>query len=317
MALKIGIYLPIYGGWYPNQVQEEEKLPSFEYVKQVAQEAERIGIDSLWIPDHLLNPIKGEDAPSLEAWTLATAVLEATEKVYVAHTTLCEAFRYPAVLAKSAATLNEISESRLWLSLGAGWYKREFESYGLSFMDHKERIARAKETLQIIKKMWEEESVNYKGKYYSVTKGTLEPKPDPLPFIWYAGMTDESQELAAEEADGWLMKSSNLEEAQEHIIDMQKRLKKYNRDNIELAIPALTFVRETDEEAKKHVEYLLGDEKEILFDTLDTGLVGSYESAAEKIAQLEDMGIEHIILKLTPILRELQNVKKLIDMIKK
>jgi FMNH2-dependent dimethyl sulfone monooxygenase len=79
--IKIGMYLPMYGGWYQSAVNEEEKMPTYNYVKQVALEAERIGIHSLWIPDHMLNPLKGERAPSLEAWTLATAIAEATTSV--------------------------------------------------------------------------------------------------------------------------------------------------------------------------------------------------------------------------------------------
>ena len=89
---KIGLYLPVYGGWFPSSksakaeadgvyfAKEDEKPPTYDYVRKVALEAEKIGIDSLWIPDHMLNPIKGENTPSLEAWTLSTAIAEATEK---------------------------------------------------------------------------------------------------------------------------------------------------------------------------------------------------------------------------------------------
>jgi len=85
--------LPVYGGWLPSREsgraqaegiysigEEEEKPPTYDYVKQVALEAERIGLHSLWIPDHMLNPIKGERAPSLESWTLASAIAEATDR---------------------------------------------------------------------------------------------------------------------------------------------------------------------------------------------------------------------------------------------
>ena len=131
--VRIGLYLPVYGGWLPQSGSAKalesgvsfdgdgEHPPTYAYVKRVAVKAEEIGVDSLWIPDHMLNPIKGEKAPSLEAWTLATALAEATDKVIIAHTTLCEAFRYPAVLAKQGATLADISGGRFLLSLGAGW----------------------------------------------------------------------------------------------------------------------------------------------------------------------------------------------------
>lgn len=327
--IRIGIYLPVYGGWLPSRESgkamadgayfsgEEEEQPTYAYVKRVALEAEKIGVDSLWIPDHMLNPIKGERAPSLEAWTLATAIAEATEKVIIAHTTLCEAFRYPAVLAKQAATLNEISNGRFWLSIGAGWFKREYEAYGLPFYEHDERVARAGEAIKIIKRLWQEDSVTFNGKYYSITNGVLEPKPEPKPPVWYAGVSEASRNLVAELADGWLMRGCNLEEAKKNIADMQQRLKRKGRVEIEFAIPALTFIRDTDDEARKYMERLTGGRKNVLDRTLDTGLIGSPETVAEKIRQLESIGIDHVLLQLTPTLKELQYVKDVLDILRK
>ncbi len=327
--IRIGIYLPVYGGWLPSRESgkamadgayfsgEEEEQPTYAYVKRVALEAEKIGVDSLWIPDHMLNPIKGERAPSLEAWTLATAIAEATEKVIIAHTTLCEAFRYPAVLAKQAATLNEISNGRFWLSIGAGWFKREYEAYGLPFYEHDERVARAGEAIKIIKRLWQEDSVTFNGKYYSITNGVLEPKPEPKPPVWYAGVSEASRNLVAELADGWLMRGCNLEEAKKNIADMQQRLKRKGRVEIEFAIPALTFIRDTDDEARKYMRRLTGGRKNVLDRTLDTGLIGSPETVAEKIRQLESIGIDHVLLQLTPTLKELQYVKDVLDILRK
>ncbi len=314
--IKIGMYLPVYGGWFRHSTNEEEKPPTYRYVKQTAIEAEKIGIDSLWIPDHMLNPIKNDRTPSLEAWTLATAIAEATTKVNISHTTLCEAFRYPAVLAKHATTLHDISNGRFWLSIGAGWFKREYQAYGLPFYPHDERVARTKEAIQIITKLWEEESVTFKGEYYSLSNGILEPKPDPRPPIWYAGMSEASRSLVAEEADGWLMRGCSLEEAQSNIVDMHERLKKKRRDTIEFAIPALTFIRDTAEKAEEYIEKVTGDNKDVPDRTLDTGLVGTPEMVARKINQLENIGIDHVLLQLTPTLRELQQVRKVLDCLK-
>lgn len=170
--VKLGLWLPTYGGWFP-QVEEEERLPTYDYAKEVALTAEKAGIDSLWIPDHLLNPLKGEDSPSLEAWTLAAGIAEATEEIVISHTTLCEAFRYPAVLAKQAATMCDLSDNRFWLSLGAGCYKREYTAYGLVWHEHDERVKRAQEAMQLIKRLWNEDKINFEGKFYSVKNGIV------------------------------------------------------------------------------------------------------------------------------------------------
>jgi FMNH2-dependent dimethyl sulfone monooxygenase len=326
--VKIGLYLPVYGGWFPEKKSakaetdgiyfegEKEEPPTYEYVKRTAIEAEKIGIDSLWIPDHMLNPIKGERAPSLEAWTVAVGIAEATKKVIIAHTTLCEAFRYPAVLAKQVATLSEISKGRFWLSLGACWFRREFLAYGLPFYPHDDRVDRAREAMQIIKKLWSENNVTYRGKYYSVENCILEPKPDPKPPIWYAGMSEASRNLVAEEADGWLMRGCSLDEAKEFIEDMESRLNYLGRDSIDYAIPGLAFIRETDEQAMEYLKDISGMNRNVLDRTLDTGLIGSPETVAEKIEKLNEIGIDHVLLQLTPTLKELRNVERLLEALK-
>ncbi len=326
--VRIGIYLPVYGGWLPSRESvraeldgvfyegENERPPAYEYVREVALEAERIGVDSLWIPDHMLNPIKGESAPALEAWTTAVAVAEATERVTIVHTTLCEAFRYPAVLAKQAATLAEISKGRFWLSIGAGWYRREYEAYGLPYFRHDERVEKARETIQIVRKLWTEDEVTFEGKYYSVNKGVLVPKPEPLPPIWYAGMSEASRDLVASVADGWLMRGLSLEDAKKYLHEMRDRLREKGREDIEYALPGLTFIRDTDDEAKELVWKLTGGKKAVLDRTLDTGLVGSPETVARKIRQFEEIGIDHVIMQLSPTLDELKNVRKVLDILK-
>jgi FMNH2-dependent dimethyl sulfone monooxygenase len=263
----------------------------------------------------MLNPIKGEQAPSLEAWTLAVAIAEATKKVIIVHTTLCEAFRYPAILAKQVATLQEISNSRFWLSIGAGWFKREYEAYGLPYYRHDERVERAGEAIKIIKRLWSEDYVTFKGKYYSINNGLLVPKPDLIPTVWYAGMSESSRNLVAKEMDGWLMGGCSLEEAKKNIVDMKERLKMEGRSKLKYAIPGLTFIRDTDEDAEKYVSQITGGRKEILDRTLDTGLIGSPQTVANKIKQLEGIGINLVLLQISPTLKELQNVKKIIDIL--
>ena len=191
-----------------------------------------------------------------------------------------------------------------------------YEAYGLPFYEHDDRVDRATEAIQIIKRLWKENCVTFNGKYYSIKNGTLEPKPNPLPPIWYAGMSEASRNLAAAEADGWLMRGCSLEETRDNITDMKKRLKKRGRNEMEFAIPALTFIRDTDEEAEKQLQKITGGRKNLLDRTLDTGLVGSPLAVAEKIKRLKEIGIDHVLLQLTPTFKELQNVEKLLDILK-
>ncbi len=298
--LSFGLYIPVYGGWF-GDIEEDEKEPKYDYLKKIAIKAEELKFDCLWIPDHLLNPIKDEDDPAIESWTLATALAEATEQIKISHTALCEAFRPPAVLAKKAATLNQISDNRFLLSLGAGWYKREYESYGLKYHEHDQRIKKTKEAIQIIKKLWNENRVNYDGEFYSIDKGILEPKPDRNPEIWYAGESAPSRELATEEARGWLMHPHNIERIESNVKDMDNRAK----ENMKYGVPFFTLIRETDEEARSDLKELVSD-KELFERTLETGLIGSPETVRSKLDRVSDLGIDHVLLKLSPTFEEMK-----------
>ncbi|MBO8181264.1 MAG: LLM class flavin-dependent oxidoreductase [Archaeoglobus sp.] len=161
-----------------------------------------------------------------------------------------------------------------------------------------------------------EDSVTFNGKFYSIDNGVLEPKPNPKPPIWYAGVSEASRDLVAEEVDGWLMRGCSLEEAKNNVEDMHKRLDKAGRNKIEFAILGLTFIRRTDEEAKKYLERIAGGRRNVLDRTLDTGLVGSAETVAQKIEQLKEVGIDHVLLQLTPTLAELPYVKGVLEVLR-
>ena len=131
-----------------NADEGEEKV-SYGYAEEVALKAEAIGIDSIWVPDHMLNPIKGEREPTLEAWTTLTAIGAVARRLELFHTTICQGFRYPAVLAKMCATMQDVVGGRFRLSIGAGWYKREFQAYEVPFHSHDDRIDRTREQIEI------------------------------------------------------------------------------------------------------------------------------------------------------------------------
>lgn len=245
------------------------------------------------VPDHLLNPIKGEEQPSLEAWTTLAALAPITHSVKLAHTTLCYAFRHPAVLAKMAATLNDVSDGRFILSLGAGWFEREFQAYGLEFISHDLRVEATGEAIQLIKELWTKKEVTFDGKYFSVEQAILEPKPiqKPRPPIWYGGDSEVSQRIAAEHADVWLF--SGLPPAT--LIKTIKSLKKkYSIRRIEYAMSAVTISAEKQDEAVKRAKNWFPEE---FNDIISSGLVGSFRHIIDKIEKLAEIGVNYLILQ--------------------
>lgn len=178
--IKFGIFLPSYAFRTEKRARQ-----LFNRLHNLVLECERLEYDSVWLDDHLMmNKI-----PILESWTTLSALAVATERIRLGTMVTCNSFRNPALLAKMASTLDNISNGRLELGIGAGVQENEHKAYGFSFSLSKARIERMSEAIAIIKKMWIQEKVNYKGKYYRIIDAVCEPKPvqNPHPPIIVGG----------------------------------------------------------------------------------------------------------------------------------
>ncbi len=302
MALRIGVYLPMYGTMIRGIRIDPE--PDFAYAKRVALLAEQMGLHSIWAPDHLLNPMRGEAAGALEAWTVVAALAGVTQRITLAHTTLCQAFRYPAVLAKMITTLDDICQGRFICCVGAGWYKREFEAYGIPWDDHAGLIARGREQILILKKLWTESEVTFQGRYFQLKRCTVEPKPfqKPHPPIWWAGDSEASQEVVAELADGWLM-GDRTPDGAKHSIQEIRDLSAERQ--IEYALSCHLIIENSDEKAKRKLRELLGGDDTTLSEIMERGLIGAPETIAQKLQRYEEAGIDYLLLKPAPTLQGL------------
>jgi probable F420-dependent oxidoreductase len=162
--LRVGIQLP----------EVERRVGWPEYVA-MARAAEEVGFDSIWLGDHLLYRDDGgpERGPH-EAWTLLAGLATVTRTVRVGPLVACTAFHPPAVLAKMAATLAEISGGRFVLGIGAGWNRAEFEAFGLPF-DH--RASRFEEAFTIVRRLLAGARVTFVGRHWSVSDAVLLPPP--------------------------------------------------------------------------------------------------------------------------------------------
>lgn len=149
----------------------------FHVLKRVAEECDGLGVDSLWMPDH----VQLVAGPYLETWTTLSALASATERVRLGTIVLCNSFRYPSLVAKMAASLDVISGGRLELGLGAGWMREEYEAYGYEFPSAKERIAQLREAVRVIRRMWSREAASYRGRNYVVKEAVRSPKPVQKP----------------------------------------------------------------------------------------------------------------------------------------
>jgi alkanesulfonate monooxygenase SsuD/methylene tetrahydromethanopterin reductase-like flavin-dependent oxidoreductase (luciferase family) len=201
--MKIGFFLPA-GADAPNV-----DPPSYAEMRDLALRAEAAGLDSVWIADHLL--FREPDATHLEqthstgiweAWTLLAALAEATSHVELGQLVMCVPFRHPALLAKMAVTLDEVSGGRVILGIGAGWHKPEFDAFGAHF-DH--LASRFEEATQIIAPLLREGRVDFEDQYYFAKHSEILPRgPRPGgPPLLIAATGPRMLRIAAREADLW------------------------------------------------------------------------------------------------------------------
>src|SRR5919106_1494313 len=132
--MRYGYWLPVFGGWLRN-VEDEGMEASWEYVKRLAQRSEQIGYDLTLVAGVFFNHIKGIDAPALEAWSTAAALAAVTERLELM-VAVRPTFHQPAIFAKQAANLDNISNGRLALNVVSSWWSDEARRYGVQFDAH-------------------------------------------------------------------------------------------------------------------------------------------------------------------------------------
>lgn len=200
----------------------------YKEIVNIALEAERAGLDSFWVLDHLHASPRPNEQQMLECWTLLSALATATTRIRLGTLVLNINNRNPALVAKMATTLDQISGGRLEFGVGAGGtnraeqqknlgYEYEFNAYGVSFpMNPSIRIEKLDEGLEIMKRMWTQEKATFQGKHHSITDATCLPKPTqkPHPPIWIGGIGgSKMMRVIVKHANGWnMMRSSTVED---------------------------------------------------------------------------------------------------------
>lgn len=177
------------------------RIPAWNEIRSFAQHAESVGLDSLWVADHLYGNELGRPREGIhEAWTLLTGVAASTRRIGLGQLVTCTSFRSPGVVAKMAITADAISGGRLRLGLGAGWHDEEYRAFGYP-TDH--RVSRFEEALEIIVRLLHGETVTFSGRYYSVAEATLLPAPERRIPVLVAGDGPRMLGLTARHADEW------------------------------------------------------------------------------------------------------------------
>ncbi len=190
--LRVGVQLP--------EVEREVRWPE---LLAMARAAEGIGLDSLWVGDHLLYRWAGQASRGpWEAWSMLAALATATERIQLGPLVTATSFRAPALLAKMAATVDEISGGRLILGLGAGWNETEYRAFGFPF---DQRVARFEEAFTIIRTLLRNGAIDFQGQFYSARDCELLPRGSrPAgPPLMIGSIGARMLQITAPHVDAW------------------------------------------------------------------------------------------------------------------
>lgn len=303
--MKVGMFLPQVGEYATK-----------ENILYVAKEAEKEGIDSVWVLDRLLWPLNPQTPYAarpdgilpvefqnvFDPLTILTYVAGVTKRILLGTSIIDMLFESPVLLAKRFATLDILSDGRTIAGLGIGWSKDEYEVSGVPYKD---KGTRADEFIQALKKIWTDEIVEFKGEFYNIPASKIGPKPlqKPHPPILLGGFSPKTFSRIVNYANGWIGVAGfgPLEQLEQVINGLKEDARKLDKDpsKIDIYIGSYPNVLESP----------------VASDKIRSPMTGTIEQIGSDIEQIKAMGTNHIFFGyMSPSI--LKDMKKIIQVTK-
>lgn len=201
-------------GWHsPSFPVDGSDAPAFAQQVRAALAKVQGSYDSVWVDDHFVPWAKWQpnDTPYVECMTTIATLAAEFPALKFGSSVLCQSYRNPALVAKMAANLQWWTGGRFLFGIGAGWLEEEYRAYGYDFPRPAVRIAQLEEAVEIVRRMWTEQQVTYRGEHYQVEDAWCEPKPDPIPPILIGGGGEQlTLRVVAKHADWWNLPGGDL-----------------------------------------------------------------------------------------------------------
>lgn len=303
--MRLGLALPHY------DTSLAGRPASWGGVARIARLAEETGFDSVWVSDHLFLDWSKYGGPddvqgSLECWTTLSALSAVTKRVRIGSLTLCNDLRNPGLLAKMAASLDLLSDGRLDIGIGAGWYEPEFRAAGLKFDPPRVRIGRLGESVEILGRLLAGEELTFKGDHYTIDGALCRPGPrqHPRPPIWIGGKGDLLLETAARVADGWNFSwIGDPGFYRERAAAADAACERTGRDPQDLrrSVGAFVVAGRDDRDVRRRFDRLVertpsGVLTAVSFEEFRTrGVVGTIAEVVDVLGRLIEVGVEEVV----------------------
>lgn len=328
--MRFGYWMPVFGGWLRN-IPDEGMEASWDYVRRLTIRSEETGWDLTLIAELNLNDIKGVEAPALDAWSTAAALAAVTTRIELM-VAVRPNFHQPALFAKQAANIANISDGRLALNVVSSWWADEARQYGLEFDQHDDRYARTSEWLDVVEGLWSRKRFSYAGERYQLEDAVCEPKPAARPTIYAGGESEAAKAMIASQCDAYVMHGDPVEAIAPKIADMAARRARIGRPKMSYGMAAYAIVRDSEAEAQKELERItaLPAEPPAGFDNFDQwlsktqlerdlklqkysvsnrglrpNLVGTPEQVRARIEAYQKAGLDLLLLQMSPQAQEM------------
>ena len=308
--IKFGLAIPQgwRGGDFPLE-EENDAVNQYEFSKSIATTADNLNFNSIYAYDHLIPHYKDDIQKNIfECFTLLSAIAAITEKVKVGQIVVCNSYRNPSLLAKMLSTLDIISNGRVELGIGAGWYEQEYLAYGYDFPSDTTRIMQLDESISIIKAIWTDNNnkhVSFQGKYYRVKDAICNPKPiqKPYPPIMIGGSGERYLlKVVAKHADRYNLFFGSPDEMKRKISLLKEYCSSIGRNykkDIEYSVVLPCIIRESEDEVIKVLAQNKRNDKTIEQYTqyLVNGIaIGTPEKIMRGISKYVDVGVRHFVI---------------------
>ncbi|MFL5662844.1 MAG: TIGR03560 family F420-dependent LLM class oxidoreductase [Ktedonobacteraceae bacterium] len=297
MSMKYGLYLPM--GFVGELASFKDPIEAYEALTYMAQTADELGYETVWVPDHLLTAPPSQ-AMLFESWITAASVARDTTRVRIGHLVTANSYRNPALQAKMASTLDVLSHGRFTFGIGSGWYEPDYHAYGYDFATGPERLRQLREAVQVILAMWKEEEATFEGTYYQIRGAINQPKGiqhPHIPLLIGGGGEQVTLKLVARYGDVCNLISDPTELKRKFAV-LKQHCQAARRDYESIHRTALThcIIAETDEQARTQIPGWAG----AVFpgDVGSYGLVGTVQTIRERLAAYEAAGVQELVITL-------------------
>jgi F420-dependent oxidoreductase-like protein len=269
----------------------------------LARACEEHGVPALYRSDHYMN-LDGTapERAALDAWATLSALAAVTSRLRLGTLVSPATFRHPSVLAKMVATVDQVSNGRVELGLGAGWHQREHDAYGFPFPPVRERLDILEEQLEIVLGSWQDKPFSFDGEHYKLRDLEAQPKPVQRPhppLIMGGAAGPRGASLAARFADEYNTAFPTVDDVRERKARIEEACERAGREPIPLSIMTGFLVgadqSELRDRTRRRAEKMGTDPDALLADQPPSWIMGTIEQAGEQLAALRDAGVSRVM----------------------